>query len=108
MNIKLNRKVCGYSLTPVNQRIRKKLREINDGNESVLFQTDWDFPVLARTLGWNGKVGRELCEHASTNGKVTCAECGLTPSDFITAASSWLDKHCGQVFRNRGSEYFDI
>ena len=96
---------CCYELTPVNRRIaRKQKRET--GDESVLFQTDWDFPGLARNLGWNGKVGRERCRHSGTDGTITCPECGRTAGDFIAAAAAWLDAHVGHTF-NRGGEYFE-
>jgi len=76
------------------------------GEETVLFQTDYDFPCLARTLGWNGKIGREHCDHRSTDGTVDCKECGRKAGDFISAAQTWLDNHCGQSFRGKGEEYF--
>lgn len=98
---------CCYELTPVNRRIaRKQKRET--GDESVLFQTDWDFPGLARCLGWNGKVGRERCEHRGTDGTIACPECGRTAGDFISAASAWLDKRVGCVFVGKGEEYFNL
>lgn len=93
-----------YELLPANKRVARKLKR-ETGEETILFQTDWDFPGLARTLGWNGKVGRERCRHSSTDGTVDCAECGKTASEFIQAATQWLDDHCGQTFR-AGDEYF--
>lgn len=95
-----------YELTPVNKRLARKW-ERETGNESVLFQTDWDFPGLARSLGWNGKIGRERCEHRGTDGTVNCPDCGITASEFIGAASAWLDKHNGHSFR-KGDEYFQV
>ena len=58
-------------------------------------------------LGWNGKVGRERCEHSPTDGTIDCGECGKTASEFISAAVKWLDRHCGNTFRGKGEEYFD-
>lgn len=56
-----------------------------------LVQSDWDYPATARELGWNGKIGRERCEHRGTDGTVNCPDCGRTASDFIQAASDYLD-----------------
>ncbi len=94
-----------YLLTPVNKRIARQVKE-DTGDESILIQTDWDFPSLARTLGWRGKIGRERCQHRGTDGTVTCPDCGLKASDFIGAAIDWLDKHDGCVFVGKGEEYF--
>ena len=96
-----------YELVPANKRIARKLEQ-ETGSESILFQTDWDFPGLARSMGWNGKIGREKCQHRSTDGTVTCTECGKGAGEFIQAAVAWLDNHCGQTFRGRGEEYFSI
>ena len=107
MNVFLSNDYGCYFLTPVNKRLAKQLEDAT-GNDSVIFQTDWDFPGLARTMGWNGKVGRERCQHRSTDGTVTCTECGKTAGDFIAAATEWLDDHCNQVFRGKGEEYFNF
>jgi hypothetical protein len=99
-----------YEVTPVNKQLARK-QERATGNESVLFQTDWDFPRLAENLGWSlRKVQRKRgagCHHHSTDGTVTCRECGLTASDFIRAAQEWLNKRTGDVFRAAMEDYFD-
>jgi len=95
-----------YELLPGNAKIRKELKE-SQGEETILFQTDWDYPGLARSLGWNGKISREQCQHRSTDGTIDCGECGKTASEFIQAAVKWLDRHCGDTFRGKGEEYFD-
>ena len=101
MNITLIQGDFGtYELVLANKRLAKQYVK-ETGSESVLFQTDWDYPGLARSLGWNGKIGRERCQHRSTDGTVTCTECGRTASDFIAAAAFWLDAHCGDTFRGR-------
>ena len=61
-----------------------------DGS-TQLVATDWDYPATARMLGWNGKVKHERCQHRSTDGTVDCRECGLTASQFIVAASEYID-----------------
>jgi hypothetical protein len=95
-----------YVLSVANKRIADKLKR--DGLEyDKYFQVDYDFPDLARTLGWNGKIGRERCRHSGTDGTVKCPDCGRTAGEFISAAQAWLDRHNGCVFRNKGQEYFD-
>ena len=91
---------------------------ISDGaGNSVLVQTDWDFPGTARTFGWNiedvqqapgeDEDGNELpapphCDHAGTDGTVTCPGCGLTATEFITAAGEWLDANDGATAEDPG------
>lgn len=94
-----------WLLMPVSKREQKRLKR-DTGDTGVLFQTDYDFPGLARTLGWNGKIGRERCDHPGTDGTVDCPDCKLKAGDFIAAAVDWLDKHDGCVFVGKGEEYF--
>jgi hypothetical protein len=75
---------------------------VGDESKSILVQTDWDRPGLARSFGWNGKVGRERCQHRGTDGTVKCPDCGRTPSRFIEAATDWLDSHEGAVVSDPG------
>lgn len=56
-----------------------------------LVQTDWEYPVIARDLGWNGKIGRERCNHRNSDGTVACPECGKSATEFIQAAAKYLD-----------------
>lgn len=82
-----------------------------------LVQTDWDYPATACDLGWSltrvQKRNRETvelkrrpsrvalgtvraghvrnCAHLSTDGTVTCSECGITAGEFISAAASYLN-----------------
>jgi hypothetical protein len=83
--------------------VAAKLEKIT-GDESVLFQTDWDRPALAGALGWNMR-GR-TCSHDSTDGTVTCQECGKTANEFIADATEWLDDRDGDTFQNTsGDDY---
>lgn len=81
--------------------------DAEDGG-NVYIGTDWDYPGLANSLGWDKeslqKIGREHCEHDGTDGTVTC-RCGLTADDFIAAAVDWLDEHDGEEF-DVPEEYF--
>jgi len=95
-----------YTLSVANKRIAAKLKR--EGLEyDKYFQVDYDFPDLARTLGWNMKIGRERCQHSGTDGTITCPDCHRPAADFIGAAQAWLDRHDGCVFRNKGQDYFD-
>lgn len=73
--------------------------------DGELYQTDWDYPDLAQLFGWSlqrvqKRGGRVIefarrvpgCEHDATDGTVTCPACGITASEFITAASNFLDR----------------
>lgn len=78
-----------------------------------LVQSDWDYPGAAQSCGWSltrvqrrgtGTValtriprkrldsGKD-CRHLSTDGTVACRECGITASQFIAAADSFLSYH---------------
>lgn len=66
-----------------------------DCPKSYLVQTDWEFPSLAQDMGWSLRRVQKLkthCDHRSTDGTITCQECGLTASDFINAASDFLSR----------------
>jgi hypothetical protein len=108
MNVILtNDNPCSYELTPANRRLAARQRQ-ETGEESVLFQTDYDFPGLARNLGWSGKVGRERCKHRGTDGTIDCPDCGRKAGAFIAAAAAWLDTQVGRTFRGKGEEYFSF
>jgi len=86
-----------------------------DGRD-ILVQTDWDFPGLARTFGWDmqevqghalDEDGMTLeydnnCEHRGTDGTVKCIDCGLSASTFIAAAQEWLDDNIGAEAEDPG------
>jgi len=104
---------------------------VADDGRSVLIQTDWDYPSVASSFGWSladvrspcpeedfenpADVSAELCEeygqvhhlckHSHTDGTVDCPDCGVTASDFINAASEWLDDHDGEQVDDPG--YFE-
>lgn len=68
--------------------------------------TDWEYPSAATGLGWSIRrvqkrgnktvtlsrvvPGKLNCRHSSTDGTVTCKECGVTASEFIAAAGEFL------------------
>jgi len=73
-----------------------------------LVQSDWDYPATAHNLGWsltrvqkrNGEIKHlsrrpvKGCDHCATDGTITCPECGITASSFISAAAEYLDSLC--------------
>ena len=71
--------------------------------KTVLVQTDWDYPGIAGTFGWNIRDCQVLnagyygvvCEHRGTDGTVDCPDCGLTAGTFITSAAEYLAGHQG-------------
>lgn len=92
---------CGFLI------VRTDGDPYND-KDTVLIQSDWDFPGVAQSCGWSLRnVQAEyppaeqealLCDHDGTDGTVKCPECGLTAGDFIGAAYDWLREHDGEEF----------
>jgi hypothetical protein len=54
-----------------------------------------------------GGITRDVipCDHAGTDGTVPCKDCGLTASDFMSAAYDWLHDHDGAETDDPG--YFE-
>ena len=81
---------------------------LSDEKNSVLVQTDWDYPSLAQTFGWNLKECQwsydayPQCEHAGTDGTVKCSDCGQTPTAFISDAREYLDSNLGKIVEDPG------
>lgn len=94
-----------YEMFPVNKRIAAKFLK-DTGHESVLIQTDWDYPGIATSLGWVNKTRKHDCYH-DTDGTVDCS-CGRTASDMIGEAEEFLDKCCDRVFRGKLDSYFGV
>ncbi len=92
----------GYELCPASKRTARRLKKAT-GSETVLFQTDWDFPGLAQNLGWN--MGRtRKCSHESTDGTVDCRTCGKTAHAFIQEAQEWLDRRVYHTFQGTSAD----
>jgi hypothetical protein len=71
--------------------------------DTVLVQTDYDFPGVASSFGWSiAYDGGLCCEHDGTDGTVDCPECGRSAGAFIGAASEWLDYHDGAEVEDPG------
>jgi hypothetical protein len=98
---------------------------LDEAGKSLQFvQTDWEYPSLAQSFGWsltdvqhcrkckkpivvwaeddeparcdncNRKKGNVFCDH-ETDGTVNCKKCGITASDFISAAYDFLAENEG-------------
>jgi hypothetical protein len=67
--------------------------DARDADNTILVQSDWDFPAIARVFGmpW----GDLTCAHRGTDGTVDCPECGTTAEIFIATAAHWLAEHIG-------------
>ena len=59
--------------------------------DTVLIQTDWDYPGVA------GRMGFSLC-HSDTDGTVDCPVCGKTAGDMISSAYDHIADHAGERF----------
>jgi hypothetical protein len=95
----------GYELFPVSKKVASRFRR-ESGNESVLISSDWDYPSLARNLGW--RMRDRKCAHNSTDGTVRCESCGKSASAFIQAAQKWLDLRVDSVFQGDFEGYFGL
>ena len=102
----------------------------SESKQSVLVQTDFDFPGVASSFGWNMKevqrcvscqsgdveyaIGQTNvvcndcyeytapCDHDGTDGTVDCPQCGVSASAFIQAAQAWLDENNGATADDPG------
>lgn len=82
---------------------------VADDGRTVLVQTDWDYPSVAQSFGWSLREVQqpecaEPCDHDSTDGTVDCG-CGVTATEFISAAREWLEDNDGVAVDDPG--YFD-
>jgi hypothetical protein len=80
---------------------------INENGDTLLIQTDWEWPGVANAFGWNmlsvqrdysqlcNKGKSLVCEHRHTDGTVDCPDCGVKVREFIASARQWLDENDG-------------
>jgi len=103
---------------------------LGEGGRSILVQSDWDYPGVAITFGfylgsvqvcsacaqvqtlesdgydepWKcedcGAVN-QYCSHDCTDGTVDC-DCGVSASDFISAAYDYLQDNDGKTVEDPG------
>ncbi len=83
-------------------------------SDSVLIQTDWDWPGIASRMGWGlashqvmnrRYYGQETCEHSGTDGTIDCPGCGFPAISFIREAGEHIREHAGESFPDL-NEYF--
>jgi hypothetical protein len=80
-----------------------------DEANTVLVQIDYDFPSVARNLGWSMDSIqvpglKPFCHHESTDGTIDCS-CGVKAIDFINAARQWINENDGAIADDPG--YFN-
>jgi hypothetical protein len=63
-----------------------------DESQTVLVQSDWDYPGVASSMGW------EPCSCGATDGTVDCQRCGRKASDMIAEAYDWIESREGEEF----------
>lgn len=106
---------------------------VNEDGRSLLVQTDWDYPGVAKAFGWSlraiqrcpkcravlgegdlmcqacyhdlAKEPDPICAHPGTDGTIDCPDCGLSAGAFIGAAAEWLASHDGAIADDPG--YFE-
>jgi hypothetical protein len=64
------------------------------GEDTVLIQTDWDYPILASHLGW------VPCSCGTTDGTVDCPH--RTAEEMIQEAEAFINEHLGEPFEDPG------
>jgi len=70
---------------------------VADDGQELLIQSDWDYPGIASTFGW------QPCHCGLTDGTVSCAH--RTASEMISEAAEFLDEHLGESVEDPG--YFN-
>lgn len=59
--------------------------------DTILIQTDWDWPGVAGRMGWAPPSGE-------TDGTVDCPVTGTSASDMIQQARQWIEDRAGESF----------
>jgi hypothetical protein len=84
--------------------LRAELREYGAWDDAQLSDDDANWERIVWIAAGNLKEEKP-CDHDRTDGTVDCPECGLSASEFISAAGDWLDEHDGATADDPG--YFD-
>jgi len=74
--------------------IVKENGNIYNEEDTVLIQTDWDYPSVAANLGY------VPCSCGLTDGTIPCKH--KTVGQMIEEASEWLTNHEGELFEDPG------
>lgn len=67
---------------------------VNEENECILVQSDWDWPGIASTFGW------VPCPCGETDGTIDCKH--RKASEMIQEAGRWIQDHYGEVVEDPG------
>lgn len=81
---------CGYLIC----RVVDGHWNTRDDENTVLIQSDWEFPAVASAFGFIP------CECGRTDGTVDCPH--KTATQMISEAADWLDDHLGEVTEDPG------
>lgn len=102
--IQLEQGDYGYYLI---RKVYRGSRGIVETKQTRPIRTDWDYPGVASTFGWQMPKGANGCRHSGSDGTVNCQTCGMKASRFIHSAQRFLDKiaHDNVVVEDPG--YFD-
>ena len=81
-----------------------------DDDNTILHQTDWEFPSLAQMMGWDKGARADGCDHDGSDGTVDCKDCGKTASEFISEADDFLEQcsDCGKVVPDYGELFATV
>ena len=98
--------ICGQSQGGRQVKIQYKLHSwgaievfpVDRSAKSLLIPTDWDFPSLASSWGW------EACECGATDGTIDCPH--RVADKMIPEAWEFLQEHEGETIYDPG--YFTI
>ena len=94
IDIDSNYAPCCYLICKVDKNGNWNTR---DEDNTVLVQTDWDYPSIASSFGF------VPCECGDTDGTIDCSH--KTASEMIIAAAEFLDDNLGKIIEDPG--YFD-
>lgn len=93
INTDINAPCCPCEIVPEDSNL-----------EAILIQTDWDFPGVAASFGWDIRSvqkGRKRCSHNGTDGTIDCA-CGVTVAQFIESALQFIEDNDGAEAEDPG------
>tara|TARA_R100000234_G_scaffold110704_1_gene83244 strand:- start:996 stop:1280 length:285 start_codon:yes stop_codon:yes gene_type:complete len=66
----------------------------SDSGQTVLIQSDWDYPGVASSFGWTA------CDCGETDGTVDCSH--KTASEMIASAGEYLSENIGAAVDDPG------
>ena len=80
--------------------------DARDEHNTVLVQSDRDWPGIAQAFGWDIRRAQPgvICEsrHSGTDGTIDCPECNYRAEYFIEEAGEWLHENIGATASDPG------